>query len=95
MPVSCYFSSNSGVLEFEAFLERLGRGLRDLWVRGDFHARLLKWLKRVRSANRKGRCPDEWIASRGLIVANTGGSPGRVATGFIVMRGVVTDHYMH
>lgn len=68
--VSCYCSPNSGIAEFETFLEQLGWDLANLggsaMVSAGFNAMSPECLSRTRCIDRRGWRLGEWIASRAL-----------------------------
>lgn len=72
--VSCYFTPNESILEFQEKLDELEDTLRDIEgvfiVAGDFNAKALEW--GMETTDRRGRCILEMADRLGLNVANVG-----------------------
>lgn len=75
MIIGVYFSPNKPLVEFEAFLDRLGAIVRrtapgNVIVLGDFNAKSTAWGSPV--TDERGEAVEDWAALCGLALLNTG-----------------------
>ncbi|KAJ8939473.1 hypothetical protein NQ318_022527 [Aromia moschata] len=74
---SCYVSPNSGNEEYESFLHRLGRSVRQhrgrCIVAGDFNAKSIIW--GAHANDQRGEMLVEWIGENNLMAMNDGLTP--------------------